>query len=238
MAQRRMFSKDITNSDEFVDMPLSSQALYFHLGMNADDDGFVPPKGIMRLVQAKDDDLKVLRAKGFVIPFKDSVIVLTHWKTNNEIKRDRYKPTIYQEHLKILGITSGKYEMDTKCLQNVSKMETQVRLGKDSIGKVSIDKDSLEIADKSADVINSLLKEFEEINPTINYGNKTQRKALEEMVTKFGEEKVRATIIYAVSISGQKYAPTITTPYQLKEKLGELIAFQKRESNKSNFVSI
>lgn len=131
-----MFSKDVTNSDEFLDMPLSSQALYFHLGINADDDGFVQPRGILRLVQAKDDDLKVLKAKGFIIEFEQSVIVITHWKVNNQIRKDRKKDTIYQEHLSNLGINNvdiyqlqpSDNQMTTKCPHSIVE---------DSIGKVS-----------------------------------------------------------------------------------------------------
>lgn len=137
-----MFSKEVTNSDEFLDMPLTSQALYFHLWMNADDDWFVPPKSILRLSWARDDDLKVLITKWFVIEFRWSVIVITHWKTNNEIKKDRYKRTIYQEHLSVLGLDNGKYNMSPECLQNVSSLDTQVSIGKDSKGNISAKKKS------------------------------------------------------------------------------------------------
>lgn len=138
MANRRMFSKEVTNSDEFMDMPLSSQALYFHLWMNADDDWFVSPKWICRLVQAKEDDLKVLIAKWFCIPFENSVIVITHWKTNNEIKSDRKKDTIYKEHLQMLGLDNGKYKLETKCIQDVSDVDTQDSIGKDRLGEVRL----------------------------------------------------------------------------------------------------
>ena len=98
----------MTNSDIFLDMPLSSQALYFHLWMNADDDWFVQPRSIMRLTQAKDDDLRILVAKWFCISFADSVIVITHRKQNNELRKDRLKPTVYQEHLKALWVLENK----------------------------------------------------------------------------------------------------------------------------------
>lgn len=138
-----MFSKDITNSEEFLEMPDSTQKLYFHLGMNADDDGFVQPKGVMRMVRSGEDDLKVLQAKGFVIIFNESVIVITQWKMNNEIRVDRYKPTIYQEHLKSLKITENKaYIMDKNMVVPtvvplVPNLDTQIRLGKDRLGKVT-----------------------------------------------------------------------------------------------------
>ena len=167
MAQRRMFSKEITNSDVFLDMPLSAQALYFHFGMNADDDGFVSPKSIIRLVQAKDDDVKLLLTKGFIIPFEDSVIVITHWKTNNHIKKDRYKPTLYREHKKMLGLTEGKYTLYPKCIQNVSKMDTQYRLGKDSIVKDSIGNTSENEKIKTSDVVEKQLIDFLKTQETI-----------------------------------------------------------------------
>ena len=98
MAERRMFSKKITDSDAFLDMPLSSQCLYFHLSMNADDDGFVnSPKSVMRKIGSKEDDLKLLIAKNFVIPFESGIVVIKHWRINNYLRADRYKETEYQE---------------------------------------------------------------------------------------------------------------------------------------------
>ena len=142
MAERRMFAKTIIDSDAFLDMPLSTQALYFHLSMRADDDGFINnPKKIQRMVGASDDDLKLLVAKNFIIPFDSGVVVIKHWKIHNYIQKDRYKETVYKEEKAVLQIKSNNaYTLDTKCIQDVSKMDTQVRLGKDSIGKVSKDK--------------------------------------------------------------------------------------------------
>lgn len=111
MAEKRMFSKSIVCSDEFLEMPDSTQCLYFHLSMNADDDGFVDkPKAIVRMIGAKEDDLKVLLTKSFVLPFDTGVIVIRHWRLNNYIQRDRKKETIYQEELNCLRIdSSGAY---------------------------------------------------------------------------------------------------------------------------------
>ena len=98
MARRRMFSLDVIDTDSFLDLPASSQSLYFHLGMRADDDGFVSsPKRITAMVCASSDDLKLLVAKGFVIPFESGVCVIRDWRSNNYIQRDRYTPTIYAE---------------------------------------------------------------------------------------------------------------------------------------------
>lgn len=140
MANRRMFSLDVVDTDMFLDLPISSQALYFHLGMRADDDGFISsPKRITSMVGANQDDLKLLIVKGFVISMDGGIIVIRHWKQNNYIQADRYKKTVYQEQIALLGVVNGIYESDTTCIQTVSEMEAQDRLGKDSIGKVNID---------------------------------------------------------------------------------------------------
>src|SRR5262245_57199573 len=125
MAQRRMFSSQIVTSDEFLEMPLTSQALYFHLGMSADDDGFVSPRKILRMTGAGEDDLKVLVAKRFVIPFNSGVIVITHWKQNNYIQSDRYTPTIYKEERASLSCIQNVYTLDTIGIQNGRALDTQ-----------------------------------------------------------------------------------------------------------------
>ena len=138
MANRRMFSKDLTESDRFTDMPIGSQALYFHLGMSADDDGFVSPNRVSRMVGAQPDDLKVLLAKEFVIPFNSGVIVIRHWKNNNYIQSDRYTPTSYHAEFNTLYVDEmGRYTLEenklyTKCIHSGNT-------GKDRIGKVSKD---------------------------------------------------------------------------------------------------
>lgn len=145
MADKRMFSKKIIDSDEFLDMPLSTQALYFHLSMRADDDGFVDnPKKIQRTIGASDDDCRLLMMKKYILCFEGSgVIVITHWKLHNYIQKDRYKATIYQDEFSLL--TEQENKLYTKCIQNVHKMDTQI-----SIDKISLDKISLEEASACA----------------------------------------------------------------------------------------
>ena len=105
MAERRMFAKTTVDSDAFLDMPLSAQSLYFHLAMRADDDGFINnPKKIQRMIGAADDDLKLLIAKRFVLVFESGVIVIKHWRLHNTLRKDRYKPTIYQEEFQKLSL--------------------------------------------------------------------------------------------------------------------------------------
>lgn len=144
MAQRRMFSRKITETDHFLEMPLSSQALYFHLNMGADDEGFIDKaKTIQRTIGASDDDMKLLIAKGFLIPFESGVVVIRHWRIHNYIQADRFQATIYQDEKEQLDFDKSKIAsikpLD-QCIQNVSKMDTQVRLGEDSLDKDRLDK--------------------------------------------------------------------------------------------------
>ncbi len=113
MAEKRMFTNKIIDSDAFLDMPLSAQALYFHLNMRADDDGFVNnPKKITKYVNASDDDLKILLMKRFIIGFESGIIVIKHWRMHNTLKADRYHPTDYQEEFARLGIKKNKAYTD------------------------------------------------------------------------------------------------------------------------------
>lgn len=135
MAQRRMFSLAVTDTDAFQDMPTSSQALYFHLGMHGDDDGFVgSPKKITRGAGCKDDDLKLLIAKGFVIPFDSGVVVIRDWKLNNTLQNDRYKPTVYLEEKAMLSLDKSKRYVvagvDMPCIQDVSSLEAEPNVTK------------------------------------------------------------------------------------------------------------
>lgn len=134
-----MFAKTIIDSDAFLDMPLSAQALYFHLSMRADDDGFINnPRRIQRMIGGTDDDLKLLIAKSFVIEFDSGVIVIKHWRINNYIQKDRYKETVYTDEREMLSVKeNGSY---TLCIQDGYSSDTQVRLGKNSLGKNSISK--------------------------------------------------------------------------------------------------
>lgn len=118
MGERRMFSTRVVETDNFTDMPLSAQALYFHLGMNTDDEGFVSnPKRIMRMVSCNQDDMTILITKGFVIAFDSGVIVITHHHINNSLRKDRQKPTFYQEERAMVtdGENDKAYRLTTNC---------------------------------------------------------------------------------------------------------------------------
>ena len=142
MAQRRMFSKKVTDTDAFLDMPLSTQALYFHLNMHADDDGFIDnTKTIQRMIGSSDDDRKLLVTKQFLLPFENGVVVIKDWRVHNYIRKDTYNQTMYPNELEQLNINdSGQYERQdllpyTERPRDVDETLTQVRLGKDRLGK-------------------------------------------------------------------------------------------------------
>ena len=146
MAERRMFAKTIIDSDAFLEMPQSTQLLYFHLSMRGDDDGFInKPKSIMRSVGCKDDDMGILIAKKFIIPFETGIVVIKHWQIHNYIRRDRYTETKYiDEKSQLTTDAKGAYTaLATTCqphgIPMVNQMDTQVRLGKVRLGKDRLD---------------------------------------------------------------------------------------------------
>ena len=132
MAERRMFSKSITNSSRFLKMPMSSRLLYYDLGMNADDDGFVEQFMVLRMTGASEQDLGVLELNGLIKILDENVLWIKDWKDNNYIAKDRYKPSKY------LSV----YNLDTICIQNVDTGKDSIgknRLGKDRLGENTID---------------------------------------------------------------------------------------------------
>lgn len=147
MAEKRMFTQKIIDSDAFLDMPLSTQALYFHLNMRADDDGFINnPKRIQRTVGASEDDLKLLLAKRFAIGFENGVIVIKHWRMHNTLRKDRYNPTQYQEQFLRLRVKENNAYTDkpvnhlaTRWQPDGNQMEPQISIVENSIVERSIE---------------------------------------------------------------------------------------------------
>lgn len=156
MAEKRMFSKSVIDSDLFLDMPLATQALYFHLAMRADDDGFVGnPKKIVRMVNAAEDSLKLLAAKQFILPFDSGIVVIRHWWVHNYIQASRKKDTVYADEKALLTQNSiGAYEMLANCQQNANKMLaddeqmlTQIRIDKNRLDQNRIEEKRIETAE-------------------------------------------------------------------------------------------
>jgi hypothetical protein len=141
---RRLFSTEIVDSDAFLDMPISTQALYFHLGMRADDDGFVNPRKIMRTVGASDDDLKVLLGKRFLLTFNSGVVVVKHWLIHNSIRKDRYHETKYLDEKNTLFIKENKAytDMATKGQPIGNHLVPEVKLSQVKLIKNSSKKNS------------------------------------------------------------------------------------------------
>ena len=214
MASKRMFNNSVLDSDAFLDMPLSAQALYFHLNMRADDDGFISnPKRIQSYIGASEDDLKLLVLKSFVIAFDDGVIVIKHWRMHNTIQKDRYHPPNYQDDLAMLGIKENKAytldvsKMETKCIQNVSR---DLGLGLD----IDLDKD-LDIGldqDSDIEVVSESTPTPKKNEPKHKYGEyqhvlltDTDR---ERLVNDYGEDETHEAIKYLdeyIETSGKKY---------------------------------
>ena len=123
MANRRMFSKDVVDTDKFLEMPPSTQALYFHLGMRADDDGFVSsPKKITQFVNCGNDDLKLLLAKGYLIPFESGVVVISDWNVNNWIRADRKHATRFEQEKSLLSISNDIYILDANARSEMVRL--------------------------------------------------------------------------------------------------------------------
>ena len=156
MAERRMMAKSVIETDVFMDMPMSTQCLYFHLLLRADDDGFITsPKRIMREIGCHDDDMKLLVAKSYIIPFDSGVIVIKHWKIHNFIRTDRYKPTHCDEFARIELNKRKVYELKAPATTGDSSAGMTsgipsdipaVDIGKVRLGKVRLGKDRLDAA--------------------------------------------------------------------------------------------
>lgn len=193
MASKRMFAKTIIDSDAFLDMPVTSQLLYFHLAMRADDDGFInKPKSITRMVGASQGDIEMLITKKFIIPFESGIVVIKHWKIHNYIAKDRYTETTYKEEKDMLGLDENNaytecIQIDdssyTERIQDVYSLETQVRIDKDSIDKnridiYSVDKSNCNITCKTNSKTNSKAN----VRPLEEDKNKNKNKNKEYIV--------------------------------------------------------
>lgn len=163
MAEKRMFAMKIIDSDAYLNMPHSAQNLYFHLAMRADDDGFTDsPRKIMRAINANEDDLKLLLAKGFLLQFENSIIVIRHWWVHNYIKKDRYKPTIYEEAKRQLE-TDGEHKiynkkesvpvLEPEWNQNGTTLDTKRSIDKNRLDKIRLEErreeDSAEVSSET-----------------------------------------------------------------------------------------
>ncbi len=247
MAKRRMFSQDIVESDAFLDMPATTQQLYFHLGMYADDDGFVNPKRIMRMIGVSDDDLKILLAKRFLLPFEGGVVVLKHWNMNNFIRKDRYTATSYGKEKETLVLNeNGAYtelltgvgrQMSTTGQPNdiptVDPGKVRIELGKDNLATVS--KDTAK-AVYGKEEINELFDYWLElVGYAVTAKRQANRNACTNLHKRYGTDGVKKLIAGVVLANEDKYAPRISDFITLQAKLNDLMAWGNK-NNKSKMI--
>lgn len=242
-----MFSPDIVCSDEFLDMPVSSRDLYFQLSMRADDDGFVQPKTIMRVLGASQDDLKVLIAKRFILPFESGVVVVKHWLIHNMIRADRYKPSRFHSEKSTLLIRKDKVYTDnpksgepilaTKWQPNGNQSAPQIRIDQDrSISvpqKIEIVKDEPTKPKRTlpvAEVVFGIFKEEFGKYPLNWKTNRTQRIAAENLWKERGEAQIRKALRFHRENKDEPYCPTITSPWDLDSKWLKLHNANKKQN--------
>lgn len=246
-----MFSLKVIDTDLFMDMPQTTQLLYFNLAMRADDDGFISnPKKILRLSGCSDDDMKILVAKQFLIPFESGVCVIRHWRVHNIIRQDRYQETECSEERKMLTEKEGKYLLNLANVipsGNQAATKRQPRLGKDRLGEDRSGESKQEAAQSAAEAgddpkngvkqaprpdqdIVDIIDEFRKsgLNPHIKFGLKGHRDAAAELARCYGIGKALQLVRFAAQAAGRPYAPLITTPRQLLDKYGALQAFAAR----------
>ena len=262
MATKRMFSKDVVGSDAFLDMPVSSQLLYFHLGMEADDDGFIGnPKKILRFIGASDDDLKILLSKKFILLFSSGVVVVKHHRINNNWDKHNCKRTVYLEEFEKLNIKENRaYTLDkTQGLPAQSEFSlTSVwfqSLEENRIKENRIEENTKYPAPRSTTLKTKTKKEtqfnplgadviklFENVDPKNKtyYQNKTQRGACDFLLQEYGLSEIEKRISVLKKTNTLAYFPRITCPNDLKEKWVKLndAVVSKRSEQESKKIKI
>lgn len=256
--KRRMFDQSIVESDIFLDMPLSSQSLYFHLCMNADDYGFVSPKRIMRMLGATTDDLQILIAKRYILTFESGVVVIKHWHNNNTVRKDRAQMTTYT--LEFNSLTSNEFgayterrkikmplikkqqhkKLINQKVKNDNQMSPEIRLDKIRLDKTN--NTNVLLADRPPDKrkpeINSMF-ECWRLNVGYDIEAKVQanRRACSNLLKKHGETKLTQLINGVALAHSDQYAPRISDFCDLQSKQNQLIAWGNSRKNTAGKVA-
>lgn len=238
MAHKRMFSKDITGSDAFREMPPSSQALYFHLGMEADDDGFLDNyKGLMRSMSASDDDLKILLTKRFLILFPSKVVVVKHWLINNTIRKDRYSETKHLEEKRALVVKeNGSYAELSSGKPSGNHTATQKSIGEDRKEEKRI------VSAPSAEEpgVQDFIKLFGGINPSYGelFKRSNQRASAGRLLKQHPIDWWAKFMEAYVGVLDDKFCPRATTPAQMEDKIAAITAYgRSRKSGGKGIIS-
>lgn len=230
LAQKRMFDRAIIDTDRFMDLSMSMKGLYFLLGMEADDEGFVSPKKVLRIHGGSEDDLKVLIAKKFLIPFDSGVVVITDWNKNNWLDNRRIRPTEYQREKKKLLLTENKEYVLSNGLASARLEERSIEENSIENGEATAPQSQSPIVIKSFELIDMKNKRY--------YGNTTQRKACDFLIEEYGLDTVIHVIENVLPLTNQRPRfefPHISTPHQLMEhwvKVKDGIKTKKQEVEK------
>lgn len=233
MANRRMFSKKVTNSSEFLMMSQSAQALYFHIGMNADDDGFCELFTVVRMTESKPDDIQSLHSKGFIFIVDGKVCIVKDWYENNFIRPDRYEPSKYLKDDNMAQIHAMATTKTPK-QSLVYQRYTEDRLGKDRLLSVAtapilVVKDEPQPKTKADTSYQEVFKIFS-ITPMGWWRHKPQIEAAKRMLANPGVAKVRALMAFYREHDGEPFMPKIYKPFDLEAKVDQLLAFKERNN--------
>ena len=250
-----MTSLDVIDTDAFLDMPVSSQLLYFHLNARADDDGFVAsPQKIIRSLGGSADDLKILIAKKFVITFEDGVCVIKHWRVNNFIRKDIYKETNYLDLKKTLfirgngaytqsddgraiAVPDGHYKLEDV---TATLTERQLRLGKGSEGKDNLGADAqiIETPENEEETPKKSPPKYPNAKQVFamwgkypkNWDlNTTQLRAAENLFEERGLESIENAIKWYKDLKDREFCPQVSTPYELDSKWSKFEKFVDKQ---------
>lgn len=234
-----MFSLKVIDTDEFLDMPPTTQNLYFHLGLRADDDGFIPnPKKITKMINSSDDDMKILIAKQFIIPFESGVCVIRHWRIHNLIRKDRYTETEYKEEKRTLKNQDNKYlsnETKQDVIPNGNQMATtgMHRLGKVSIGKDRLEEDSIvSYTEKDkflTDLLYKLVKQNYQFLKEKNYSKDYAEMNRLNRIDKWSYEQIEYIIKW--SQNDNFWKQNIRSVSKLRKQFENLIVRAKENTN-------
>ena len=233
MANRRMFSKTVVHAEDFLEMPATTRLYYYDLGMFADDDGFVNPKMVMRMTNASEDDLKVLITKKYVIPFEDKVMVIRDWKVNNEIRLDRYQPTIYTDYKKELSLEDNrKYRLPESRMTDGNT--NGITNGAPSIGKVRLGNSISTNVDILVDEMKNLWKEH--AGTTLRNHIEENLKDYKYLKKELGEELPHylkaVRMIRADSFQKRTFQAKLINYTGLREKLEEVESYMQGHVDK------
>lgn len=232
MAQKRMFDKAIVDTDTFMDLSMTAKALYFLLGMEADDEGFVSYKKVMRIHGGNDDDIKILILKNFIIHFDSGVVVITDWNSNNWLDSRRTRPTVYQNEKAQLYLTESKKYVLSNGLESIEEYRVEEK-SIEQTRTVTSESEKLKKEDKR----NPEIQELWEYGTSLCFTDTKQnlnRFAIKRLLTKHTLPQLKSAAKFATSIKSERYAPQISSWLDLEDKYEKLKNYADRKKLETN----